>query len=75
MVLGPELIKNIEADNNIRVFDTADLLQDFLRTFQDECRTAAKLNQPVLLMIFGHGDPITYRVTIRGRRLTPHGCI
>lgn len=67
MVLGPELIENIEADNNIRVFDAADLLQDFLRTFQDECRTAAKLNQPVLLMIFGHGDPITYGVAIGGR--------
>ena len=67
MVLGPELINNIEADNNIRVFDAADLLQDFLRTFQDECRTAAKLNQPVLLMIFGHGDPITYGVAIGGR--------
>lgn len=67
MVLGPELIENIEADDNIRVFDAADLLQDFLRTFQDECRTAAKLNQPVLLMIFGHGDPSTYGVSIGGR--------
>lgn len=67
MVLGPEIIKDIEADSNIRVFDAADLLQDFLRTLQNTCRTAAKLNQPVLLMTFGHGDPITYGVAIGGR--------
>lgn len=53
LVLGSELIDNIETDTNIQVFDRGELLQDFLRTFQDECRTAAELHQPILLMIFG----------------------
>ncbi|MCJ1344701.1 hypothetical protein MMC31_002904 [Peltigera leucophlebia] len=67
VVLGPDLIHNIEADTNIRVFDKGELLKDFLRTFQEECRTAAALHQPILLMIFGHGDPVTYGVAIGGR--------
>lgn len=62
VVLGPELI---EADGKTRVFHAAELLQDFLRTFQNESRTATKLSQPVLLiMIFGHGDPVAYGVAI-----------
>ena len=36
LVLGSELVNDIEADTNIRVFDRGELLQDFLRTFQDE---------------------------------------
>ena len=67
LVLGPELIDSIGADSNIRVFDVADLLQDFLRTFQDECKIAAQLSQPILLIIFGHGDPVTYGIAIGGR--------
>ena len=56
----------IQNDKNMRVFTRAELLEDFLRTFQEECRLAAGLGQPLLLMIFGHGDPKTYGVAIGG---------
>ena len=35
-----------------------------LRTLKGECRVAVGLEQPLLLMIFGHGEPKIYRVTI-----------
>ena len=60
------LLPGVINSGNIRVFQRAQLLQDFLRTFKDECAMAAALDQPVLLMIFGHGDPKTYGVAIGG---------
>ena len=50
----------------MRVFSRVELLECFLRTFQEECRLAAGLGQPLLLMIFGRGDPETYGVAIGG---------
>lgn len=38
-----------------------------LEHFKMNGKTAAALHQPVLLMIFGHGDPVTYGVAIGGR--------
>ena len=35
-----------------------------LRRVNEEFRVAAGLEQPLLLMIFGHGEPKIYRVTI-----------
>lgn len=43
------------------------MLQDLLGTFQEECKVAASLNQPVVLMVFGHGSLDTYGVAIGGR--------
>ncbi len=67
VVLDKNLLPTIEKDGNIRVFKPADLLQDFLRTFQDECKIADQLQQPVVLMVFGHGDQNTYGIAIGGR--------
>jgi len=65
-VLNRTLLPEIEGAGNLRVFKRADLLEDFMRTFQAECNMAAALKQPVLLMIFGHGDEETYGVSIGG---------
>ena len=67
IVLDANLLPGIENDPNICIFERKDLLQDFLRTFQDECKVAASLNQPLVLMVFGHGSPDTYGVAIGGR--------
>lgn len=67
IVLDSNLLPGIENDPNVRIFERKDLLQDFLRTFQGECKVAASLNQPVVLMVFGHGSPDTYGVAIGGR--------
>ena len=66
VVLDATLLPDITKAGNIRVFPRAQLLEDFLRTFKAECTMAAALKQPVLLMIFGHGDPITYGVAVGG---------
>ena len=66
VVLDRNMLRDMENDKNMRVFTRADLLEDFLRTFQEECRLAARLGQPILLMIFGHGDHSTYGVAIGG---------
>ena len=66
VVLDSTLLPDIARASNIRVFQRAQLLEDFLRTFKDECAIAAALHQPVLLMVFGHGDPRTYGVAIGG---------
>ena len=49
------------------MFDRRELKEDFLRTFRDECKAAAEKNQPILLLVFGHGDQHHYGVTI-GRK-------
>ena len=65
------MLSQIQNDKNLRVFKRAELLEDFLRTFQEECRLAASLGQPLLLMIFGLGDPKTYGVAIGGAGAPP----
>ena len=66
VVLDATLLPDIMHAGNIRVFQRGQLLQDFLRTLKDECTMAAALGQPILLMIFGHGDPKTYGIAIGG---------
>ncbi|KAL8754590.1 MAG: hypothetical protein Q9184_005069 [Pyrenodesmia sp. 2 TL-2023] len=66
VVLEARMLPEIQAVNNIRVFPRGDLLQDFLRTFEGECKIAARYNQPVLLLIFGHGDKDTHGIAIGG---------
>ena len=54
------------ATDNIRVFKRSELLEDFVRTFREECEQAAKNEQPVLLMVFGHGELGTYGIAVGG---------
>jgi hypothetical protein len=44
------------------------LCERFLATVQSECRAAEKLNRPVLLVIFSHGEERTYDVAAHGGR-------
>lgn len=66
VVLEASTIPALQQENNIRVFPRGDLLQDFLRTFEGECRIAAQNHQPVLLLVFGHGDEFTHGIAIGG---------
>ncbi|KAI4132540.1 MAG: hypothetical protein LQ338_000639 [Usnochroma carphineum] len=66
VVLGADKLSQIQADNNISMFERGRLLQDFLSTFESECKIAAQNDQPVLLLIFGHGDGYTHGVSIGG---------
>lgn len=66
VVLNRALLPEIESAGNMRVFTRTDLLEGFMRIFKAECNMAAALNQPVLLMVFGHGDEDTYGVSIGG---------
>ncbi|KAL8897147.1 MAG: hypothetical protein Q9207_007358 [Kuettlingeria erythrocarpa] len=66
VVLEANTLPELQEEANIRVFGRADLLQDFLRTFQSECQIAAQNHQPVLLLIFGHGDESTHGIAVGG---------
>lgn len=66
VVPNKNMLGQLESDNNIQVFKRADLLQDFLRTFAVEVQIAVELCQPILLIVFGHGDCNTYGVAVGG---------
>ena len=66
IVLDKSLLPELEKPGNLRIFSRKDLLEDFLRTFRSECQIAAHNNQPVLLLLFGHGDEATYGLSIGG---------
>ena len=66
IVLNKNVLGQLKSDNNIQVFKRADVLQDFLRTFAGECQITAEPRQPVLLMVFGHGDSKTYGIAVGG---------
>lgn len=60
------MLKTFERAGNIRVIPSTELLQRFLYTLKDEINTAATLNQPVLVFIFGQGDSDSHGVAIGG---------
>ncbi|KAL8927113.1 MAG: hypothetical protein Q9172_001535 [Xanthocarpia lactea] len=66
IVLDKTLLQQVNKFSNLRVFPSATLLEDFLRTLASEIKIAAQNRQPVLLLIFGHGDPGTYGIAVGG---------
>lgn len=66
VVLDRSMLPSIQAAGNIRVTTPKILLERFWATVRSECQIAAQQNQPVLILIFGHGDPDTYGVSIGG---------
>ncbi|KAL8972382.1 MAG: hypothetical protein Q9183_000584 [Haloplaca sp. 2 TL-2023] len=66
VVLDNKLLPQIQAPSNLRVCKRAELKEDFLRTLRDEARTASVSGQPLLLLLFGHGDPGTYGIAVGG---------
>ena len=61
------MLSDMKASGNIHVFSPKDLLQDFVDYFKAECKIASEKEQPVLLMIFGHGDRKSYGIAIGGQ--------
>lgn len=60
------MLDDMEADGNIEVRPQGSLLQDFLDFFKVECKEAAERMQPILLLIFGHGDEGSHGISIGG---------
>jgi len=66
VVLDEATLEAHEKRRDIRVFPPKVLLERFLATLRSEMEAAQKLSQPVLLLIFGHGDEDTHGVSIGG---------
>ncbi|KAL8856123.1 MAG: hypothetical protein Q9178_007248 [Gyalolechia marmorata] len=66
IVLDRTLLQQVNKFSNVRVFPSATLLEDYLRTLASELKIAAQNRQPVLLLVFGHGDPDTYGIAVGG---------
>lgn len=66
VVLDATMLPNVIAAGDIHVVKPNDLLADFTKIVQTECQTASQNNKPVLILIFGHGDVVTYGVAIGG---------
>ncbi len=66
IVLDKTLLQQVNKFSNLRVFPSATLLEDFLLTLALELKIAAQNSQPVLLLVFGHGDPDTYGIAVGG---------
>jgi hypothetical protein len=47
------IIPTVNENDTLTVLE--DLRERFLATVQSECRIAQELDQPVLLLVFGHG--------------------
>ena len=62
------MFAGLDKDGKNEAFKREDLLEDFLRTFKEQCRLAAEITQPLLLMPFGHGDAKIYGIAIGGVR-------
>ncbi|KAI9770398.1 MAG: hypothetical protein M1840_003284 [Geoglossum simile] len=68
IVLDSTLLLDILAAGNMRVVPPSLLLERSLATIRSECRIAKDLDQPVLILIFGHGDQYTGGVSIGGQK-------
>jgi hypothetical protein len=54
--MNEEMLPQDEMKAGLRIFKPKDLLDRFLGTLQSEIREAARTKQPVLVLVFGHGD-------------------
>lgn len=60
------MLDDLEKCGNIRIINSMQLLERFLSTLKDEIKNAAEHNQPVLVLVFGHGDSDDHGVAIGG---------
>lgn len=67
VVLDDKILERVENSKNIRVIPPKDLLKRFLAILKSETQIAAKENQPILVLVFGHGDEGNYGVAIGGQ--------
>lgn len=64
VVLDEERLPDVLAPGNLRIVPRKDLCERFASTIRSETTLAAQKQQPLLLLIFGHGDPDTHGVSI-----------
>jgi hypothetical protein len=62
--MNEEMLPKDEMKAGFRVFKPKDLLERFLGTLKSEIKEAARTSQPVLVLIFGHGEEETSGIFI-----------
>ncbi|KAE8154254.1 hypothetical protein BDV25DRAFT_172643 [Aspergillus avenaceus] len=64
VVLDEVSLDRIEVSKNICVIPLKDLLERFLATISSETQIAVRENQPILVIVFGHGKESNFGVAI-----------
>jgi hypothetical protein len=64
VVLSRSMVPDIMATGNLRVVSRKGLCERFTSTVRSEARIAAENEQPLLILIFGHGHESTYHIDI-----------
>ncbi|KAH8588568.1 hypothetical protein B0O99DRAFT_638995 [Bisporella sp. PMI_857] len=64
VVMNEEMLPKDEMTAGFRVFKPKDLLERFLATLKSEIKEASRTKQPVLVLIFGHGEEETSGIFI-----------
>lgn len=62
VMMNEEMLPENEFAAGFRVFKPEDLLERFLATLKEEIQEAAQREQPVLVLIFGHGEENTFQI-------------
>ncbi|KAI4144478.1 MAG: hypothetical protein L6R39_004167, partial [Caloplaca ligustica] len=62
-VLDNDMLQN-HPPQALKVLSRYDLVDAFLSIVKDECDRARDLNQPVLVLLFGHGEDVSYGVEL-----------
>ena len=62
VVMNLEMLPKDEMSAGFRLIKPKDLLERFLATLKSEVKEAAQTKQPVLVLIFGHGEVKTYGI-------------
>jgi hypothetical protein len=66
VVLDKSMLPQIENAGDIRVVAPNELLPLFLAHLEEESRNAAHGNVPLLVLVFGHGEPDNFGISIGG---------
>ena len=64
VVMNKNMLPKDEMNAGFRIFEAKDLLERFLATLKSEVKEAARTKQPVLVLIFGHGEESTSGIFI-----------
>lgn len=70
-VLNNDLLDDITEANDVRVIARRDLCERFLSTIRSEIALALQNQQPLFLMVFGHGEEETHSIFVGWRSGSP----
>lgn len=70
-VLNNDLLDDITESNNVRVVSRRDLCERFISTLRSEIALGLKNQQPLFLMVFGHGEKGTQSILIGWKSGSP----